>query len=168
MFKEVDDFTGLEEMDEKRKKERQSTILNDLLHPEKRSRHREGYEDGNYTLFTENSISLFIEGSDHIELLSKSSSLIFDPSIPLDIEIKSNPLTTREIVECLKDLKVLGKKDFRGLLKWRSEMRLVLNLDKSRKQIKQEIADAAESAQVEEETPETLAEKVFLINPVIS
>jgi hypothetical protein len=35
VFKEVDDFDGgLEELDEKTRKERQSTILNDLMHPE--------------------------------------------------------------------------------------------------------------------------------------
>lgn len=36
VFKEIDDFEGVDEedLDEKTRKERQSTILNDLLHPE--------------------------------------------------------------------------------------------------------------------------------------
>ncbi|KAJ3214656.1 AdoMet-dependent rRNA methyltransferase spb1 [Clydaea vesicula] len=162
VFKEVDDFEGLEEMDEKKKKERQSTILNDLLHPEKRHRHREGYEDGNYTQFTPSSIVQFVKGNDHIELLARSSSLIFDDN-EAGTEIKTHPLTTIELKECIKDLKVLGKKDFKMMLKWREQIRLSLGIDKSRKQKKEELDAKLSNSNVEiEETPESIAEKLSL------
>ena len=48
-FKEVDDAPAEEETDVKKLKALQGAALNDLLHPEKRKRHRDGYEDGDYT-----------------------------------------------------------------------------------------------------------------------
>ncbi|CAG8711923.1 13304_t:CDS:10, partial [Gigaspora rosea] len=58
----------------------------DVLHPEKRKRHREGYEDGNYTLYKEISVLDFINSDDPIQTLGD----------------------------------VLGKKEFKNLLKWRN------------------------------------------------
>ncbi|CAG8639638.1 25319_t:CDS:10 [Dentiscutata erythropus] len=58
----------------------------DVLHPEKRKRQREGYEDGNYTLYKEISVLDFINSDDPIQILGD----------------------------------VLGKKEFKNLLKWRN------------------------------------------------
>ena len=160
VFKEVDEFNGLEELDDKKKKERQSTILNDLLHPEKRRRHRDGYDEGATTLFSAGSMTEFIESSsDHILLLSKSSCLEFDKT-ELGEKLRNHPLTTADVKECCKDLKVLGKKDFKTLLKWRESVRLDLGLEKSRRQKKEEADNAAKEREDEEETPESMANKV--------
>lgn len=48
--------------------------------------------------------------------------------------VKKLPETTTEIKEAIKDLKVLGKKDFRGLLKWRLKCRLALGIDSAVKE----------------------------------
>jgi AdoMet-dependent rRNA methyltransferase SPB1 len=43
-------------------------------------------------------------------------------------KLKVKELTTKEIIACCEDLKVLGKKDFRNLLKWRLSIRGELGL----------------------------------------
>lgn len=48
---------------------------------------------------------------------------------PLLLRLLKHELTTDDIKACASDLKVLGKKDFRHLLKWRTAMRLHLGLD---------------------------------------
>jgi len=50
----------------------------DILHPEKKKRQREGYDDGDYTLFKSASILDFIQSNDPIRLLSEVNKLNFD------------------------------------------------------------------------------------------
>ncbi|KAI9207785.1 Spb1 C-terminal domain-containing protein [Polychytrium aggregatum] len=154
VFKEVDDVDDAE--DEKKTQERHNAILNDLFHPEKRRRHRDGYEDNDYTLHKSNSVTEFIEGKDFIPLLARSHELSFKKDENGKIYEK-HPLTTEEIKECLSDLRVLGKKDFKTLLKWREEIRVSCGLDKSRQQKRQE---AEEKARLEAETSQDKEEDV--------
>ncbi|KAL6053823.1 pre-rRNA processing protein ftsj3 [Balamuthia mandrillaris] len=86
----------------------------------KQKRNREGYEDGNYTLFKTCSISDFVETDDPISCLANHNQFIFDEKSNMYAE---NKHTTEEIKNCCVDLKVLGKTDFRLLLKWRIKMR---------------------------------------------
>jgi AdoMet-dependent rRNA methyltransferase SPB1 len=92
-----------------------------VFHPEKRKRQREGYEDGDYTFYKEVSAMEFIESQDPIQLLSSTSRITWTDESSRKLKFKE--LTTKEIVACSEDLKVLGKKDFRNLLKWRLVMR---------------------------------------------
>ena len=66
-------------------------------------------------------------------------------------------MTTDEIKECCKDLKILGKKEFKSLIKWRESIRLDLGYTKSEEQKSTETKQVEEE---QEETPESLAEKV--------
>lgn len=96
----------------------------------------------------------FVKGDDHVGLLSRSSSLGFD----IDDEgkaMRAHPLTNDEILACCDDLKVLGKKDFKALLKWRDQIRLALGIDTVRPKEKVEAA-----ALIEEETEESMLDKV--------
>ncbi len=64
-----------------------------------------------------------------MSLLARSSALSFAAPKAQD-PYYTHVLTTTEIRECAEDLKVLGKKDFKALLKWRHDIRLDLGLDK--------------------------------------
>jgi AdoMet-dependent rRNA methyltransferase SPB1 len=97
-----------------------------VFHPEKRKRQREGYEDGDYTFYKEVSAITFIESQDPIQLLSSTSRITWSDDASRNLRRKE--LTTKEIQACTEDLKVLGKKDFRNLLKWRLAMREDLGL----------------------------------------
>ena len=97
-----------------------------VFHPEKRKRQREGYEDGDYTFYKEISAISFVESQDPIQLLSSTSRITWSDEASRKLRFKE--LTTKEIVASALDLKVLGKKEFRSLLKWRLSMREDLGL----------------------------------------
>lgn len=142
IFKDVtdEDFeSGKEDDDEgndenalirkaKVKREKQGALLNDLLHPEKRKRHRSGYNDGDYTLHTSFTVEEFATDKDgYLSVLSNANSLVFDDS-EISNKIKNHRLTTDEIKELCSDIKVLGKKEFKTLLKWREQIRVAIGI----------------------------------------
>ncbi|KAG3202781.1 AdoMet-dependent rRNA methyltransferase [Phytophthora cactorum] len=93
-----------------------------IFHPKfgDRKRHREGYDEAlGMTLTNECSVSQFIDDHDPIRLLTDTTSIKF---LPEDDVYRDHKDTSDEIVTCLKDLKVLGKGDFKSLLKWRTRM----------------------------------------------
>ncbi|RLN02450.1 hypothetical protein BBJ28_00006242 [Nothophytophthora sp. Chile5] len=93
-----------------------------IFHPKfgDRKRHREGYDESlGMTLTNECSVAQFIDATDPIRLLTDTTSIRFRAE---DDVFKDHPDTTEEIVRCLTDLKVLGKADFKHLLKWRVRM----------------------------------------------
>lgn len=97
-----------------------------VYHPEKKRRRREGYEEGDYLQFKEIPVTEFIENPDPISLLGSISKFHFRQSDNGDVAmaaIDKLPETTPEVRACCGDLKVLGKRDFRLLLKWRLSIR---------------------------------------------
>lgn len=97
-----------------------------VFKPEKRKRKRDGYEAGDYTQFLEAPVSDFIETTDPIAMLGNLNRLAFKQSKIGDATLTAleNLLeTTSEIRQCCSDLKVLGRKEFRALLRWRSKAR---------------------------------------------
>ncbi|ETK92771.1 ribosomal RNA large subunit methyltransferase J [Phytophthora nicotianae] len=93
-----------------------------IFHPKfgDRKRHREGYDEAlGMTLTNECSVSQFIDAHDPIRLLTDTTSIKF---MPEDDVYRDHKDTSDEIVTCLTDLKVLGKADFKNLLKWRTRM----------------------------------------------
>lgn len=104
-----------------------------IFNPSKKKRHREGYEDGNYTQHKTITAEEFLKSNNPIEILSIANTISLDDRNMSDFkEIKNLDITTEEIIECCKDLRVLGKKDFRGLLKWRTLAREKLGLDQKK------------------------------------
>jgi len=69
VFKELEDVT-----------KNQASMMNDLMHPEKRKRHRAGYADGDYTLFNVADAWDFITSEDYVAVLSGANKLEFTQS----------------------------------------------------------------------------------------
>ncbi|KAL8999340.1 MAG: hypothetical protein Q9169_001766 [Polycauliona sp. 2 TL-2023] len=97
-----------------------------VFNPEVKKRKREGYEEGDYTQFREAPASEFIRTTDPIAMLGSLNRLHFARGGHEDIALAALDQlfeTTAEIRHCCDDLKVLGRKDFRMLLRWRLKAR---------------------------------------------
>lgn len=144
------------------------TSLNTILYPQKASkqRKRDGYQEGDYTLHHAFSVWQFLNLSEAkaIEVLATSHVLTWDQNeeameklkrgLPIDIELTvlNHPRTKNDISEICKDLKVLGRREFKLLLKWRLAIQELLN-DFEAKQ-KDTAADTAEDVVMEEKVEE--------------
>ncbi|XP_044509137.1 pre-rRNA 2'-O-ribose RNA methyltransferase [Mangifera indica] len=97
----------------------------DVLRGTKQKRHRDGYEDGESIVRKVSSASDFIWSNNPLEILGSVTSISFeDPSC---LVIKDHELTTEEVKALCDDLRVLGKQDFKHLLKWRMHLRKALS-----------------------------------------
>ncbi|KAK4127845.1 AdoMet-dependent rRNA methyltransferase spb-1 [Parathielavia appendiculata] len=97
-----------------------------VYNPEVKKRKREGYEEGDYTQFKEIAASEFIQTTDPIAILGQYNRLTFEQAKNGDVALaalEKLPETTDEIRQCCADLKVLGRKEFKLLLKWRLRVR---------------------------------------------
>lgn len=97
-----------------------------VFNPEKKKRKREGYEEGDYTQFKEAPASEFIQTTDPIAMLGSVNQLTFRQQKNGDIALAALDKlleTTHEVRQCCMDLKVLGRKEFRMLLRWRLKAR---------------------------------------------
>jgi AdoMet-dependent rRNA methyltransferase SPB1 len=97
-----------------------------IYNPEVKKRKREGYEEGDMTQFKEVMASEFIQTTDPIAILGSSNKLRFEQAGNGDVALAALdklPETTDEIRQCCADLRVLGRKEFKLLLKWRLKVR---------------------------------------------
>ena len=97
-----------------------------VFNPEKKKRKRDGYPEGDYIQFKEASASNFIQTSDPIAMLGSLNKLSFEQQKNGEVALaalEKLPETTTEIRQCCLDLKVLGRKEFRMLLRWRAKAR---------------------------------------------
>lgn len=112
-----------------------------VYNPEKKKRNRDGYEEGDYIQFKEIPVTEFIENPDPIALLGSINKFHFRQSGNGDVAmaaIEKLPETTLEVRACCGDLKVLGKRDFRLLLKWRLSVREKFGLAPKKEEEKEE------------------------------
>ncbi|KAK5939187.1 AdoMet-dependent rRNA methyltransferase spb1 [Knufia obscura] len=124
-----------------------------VFNPEKKKRKREGYEEGDYTQHKEVPVSEFIHTTDPIAILGTVNRLSFEQPPNGDLALATIdrlPETTEEIRKCCQDLKVLGKKEFRTLLRWRMKVRDIFGMSAKAKK--------AQDAQKEAEEGEEVAE----------
>ena len=94
--------------------------------PEKKRRAREGYADGDYTLFHKARAEDFVRGPDPISILATANQIEF---VSEDHGWLTSRHTSSDVVANFADLKVLGKGDFKLLMKWRLAIRLEHGID---------------------------------------
>ncbi|KAI0271345.1 Spb1 C-terminal domain-containing protein [Gloeopeniophorella convolvens] len=126
-----------------------------VFQPEKKRRHREGYADNDYILFRQIGVSEFVNASDPIAVLGVVNKMAF--TTEEEKSWASLPLTSSDVKANLDDLKVLGKGDFKTLLKWRTALREELGLEVKTKHA-EELTETAEVVKVVDEDEQMQAE----------
>lgn len=125
-----------------------------VFNPEKKKRKREGYEEGDWTQHKEIPVSEFIHTTDPIAILGTVNKLSFEQTDNGDLALATLdrlPETTAEIRKCCEDLKVLGKKEFRTLLRWRLKVRDKFGMSsKAKKEAQAEQKDQKDEEEVAE------------------
>ncbi|KAJ1513146.1 AdoMet-dependent rRNA methyltransferase spb1 [Coelomomyces lativittatus] len=102
------------------------SLLTSVFTPSQSRRHREGYEDTSTgLLYRALPMDQFIEHSDPTHVLASHHAFLF-PSTSVYF-----PYVTPEIQVLGQDLQVLGKKEYKRLLKWRKHVREQTQLDPS-------------------------------------
>ncbi|XP_022231079.2 pre-rRNA 2'-O-ribose RNA methyltransferase FTSJ3 [Drosophila obscura] len=92
----------------------ESKKKNSLLHPERQKRIKaEGYSEQEISLRTNLAATEFMTAENGLAALQGVGSIRID-----DERIANHIKTTPEILECCKDLKVLGRKDIKGIVLW--------------------------------------------------
>ncbi|PVU95130.1 hypothetical protein BB561_002024 [Smittium simulii] len=136
----------------------------DIFAPEKKQkkRHREGYEEGNYTQHKKSSVFDFINSKDPASVLGSYSELTFDTEDAKKLAQYFE--TNQDIIIACQDLKVLGKKDFRSLMKWRLSIRKRLNLDELDKESMQVTVNNEENKSSDENSDNSENELDLLAN----
>lgn len=122
--------------------------------PEKKRRKREGYEDGALTLFKEIGVTEFVNSHDPVMVLGTVNKMTFRE--PEEKAWLKSEHTNGDIKANLEDLKVLGKGDFKALIKWRMAIREEIGLDVKTKPTddateKEPEVEKDEDEQIEEE-----------------
>lgn len=101
-----------------------------VFNPEKHTRKREGYEEGDYLLYKEMPLPEFIRNEEPINTLGTLNKLTEPEHDDAEWKmLRKLKHCTPELRACITDLKVLGKKDFKLILKFRKEARDLLGLD---------------------------------------
>lgn len=123
-----------------------------VFNPEKKVRKRDGYEEGDYLLYHTMPLAEFIRNDEPINALGSLNKLEEPAKDDLEWKVlKKLKSCTPEFLECIKDLKVLGKKDFKLILKFRKQARDLLGLDVDEEKPEIEVEPLTEDQQIDKE-----------------
>lgn len=128
VFKDLDVVRAVAEGDSEPSNNKLTPNAQNVFKPEKKHRARDGYEDGDYTLHKAVPAVSLIKASDPIKILGVANVITFGTTAE-DKAILSMKCTSKEIRTDLQDLKVLGKGDFKKILKWRTLVREIMGLE---------------------------------------
>lgn len=116
-----------------------------------------GYEDGLSLVTKRVSASDFIANKEPLSLLSVATEIYFDleNENSRDAEIRKFHATTPELVELMKDLKILGKAEFKQILRWHEQVsHHYERIEKKRLEAEEAAKAAAEAKRKANLTPE--------------
>ena len=125
-----------------------------VFRPEIKKRKRDGYEEGDYIQFKEAPVSEFVQTKDPIAMLGRLNRLSFEQAPDGDVAlaaIDQSPETTVEVRQCCVDLRVLGRRDFRILLKWRLSLREKFGLGPKKQEKQDEVEGTTEITPLDDE-----------------
>ncbi|KAF4453994.1 AdoMet-dependent rRNA methyltransferase spb-1 [Fusarium austroafricanum] len=125
-----------------------------VYNPEMKKRKRDGYEEGDHTQFKSLTAREFIETTDPIAILGSYNELTFQQPPNGDVALAALdklPETTDEIRNCCSDLRVLGRKDFKLLLKWRLKVREIFGFKTKEIATNEDPEEVAEVESMDEE-----------------
>ena len=127
-----------------------------VFDPEKKRRRREGYDDELGILQYKRALaSDFIETNDPVAMLGSLNELSFDQGSGNNLTLTALEQlteTTPEIRQCCSDLRVLGRKDFRSLLKWRLTARELFGLNKHKPSLEESNVEISNLTVEDDET----------------
>ncbi|XP_007429240.1 pre-rRNA processing protein FTSJ3 [Python bivittatus] len=117
----------------------------------------EGYEDGATVLYNRCTLTDFLKASNPVDFLAKASEIVFDNE-----ELEHHSATTEEMRHCCQDIRVLGRKELRALLNWRTKLRrfLVKKLKEQAKEIDISLSSGEEEEGEEEVQPKQTAPEI--------
>ena len=99
-----------------------------------------GYDDDNHgLLFKTKTVTEFLQSPTPLQMLSEINRLEFD-----DDTLKDDPYITKDLIESLNDIKLLGSRDIRRLLRWHEKVK--------KKQLKKENENEEKDADREEDS----------------
>lgn len=126
-----------------------------IFNPEKKTRQRQGYNEGDYLLYHEMPLVEFVKNEDPINTLGDLNKLTIDKTDDEFKIIRKLKTYNTELVECLKDLKVLGRKDFKLILRFRKQARELLGLDEKEEEKEEiEVEPLTEDQRIDKELQE--------------
>ncbi|NWI68260.1 SPB1 protein, partial [Todus mexicanus] len=111
----------------------------------------EGYADGDITLYHRFTLMDFLKAPNPVDFLSKANEILLE-----DGELENHSSTTEELRQCCKDIRVLGRKELRALLNWRTKLRrfLAKKLKEQAKELDINLSSGEEEEGQEEEKRE--------------
>ncbi|KAI5957881.1 SPB1 [Candida margitis] len=127
-----------------------------VFNPEKKRRQRQGYEEGDYTLFHTMPIMQFIKEDDPINQLGQLNKFDVDDSDHEWKIVKKLKTYSEELRECFKDLKILGRKEFKHILRFRKQARDLLGIDKEEEKPEIEVEELNEEQKIDKELNQML------------
>lgn len=131
-----------------------------IYNPEKKVRRRQGYEEGDYLLYHEMPLLDFVRDEDPINTLAGLNKIVVPDKDDHEWKIiKKLKSYSPELVECFRDLKVLGRKEFKHILKFRKQARELLGIDTQEEEKPDiEVEELTEDQKIDKELKE-LTEK---------
>nr|XP_026654487.1 pre-rRNA processing protein FTSJ3 [Zonotrichia albicollis] len=116
----------------------------------------EGYAEGDTTLYHRFTLMDFLKAANPVDFLSKANEITLG-----DGELENHSSTTEELRQCCRDIRVLGRKELRALLNWRTKLRrfLAKKLKEQAKEMDINLSSGEEEEGREEEKKEKMEAK---------